>query len=48
MAGFFGERAVKVHRKFRHPGKEVYTALNLSDPQLEIATCGNWADLYDD
>jgi aminoglycoside phosphotransferase (APT) family kinase protein len=47
MAGFFGDRAAKVHRRFRHPGKEAFARVALSELELERATCGNWVDLYD-
>ena len=47
MAGFFGDRAARVHRRFRHPGKESFAGVALSDVDLERATCGNWVDLYD-
>ena len=47
MAGFFGERAAEVHRRFRHPGKEAFAGISLSETDLERAACGNWVDLYD-
>jgi len=47
MAGFFGDRAGEVHRRFRHPGKEAFADVTLSETKLELATYGNWAELYD-
>jgi hypothetical protein len=41
MTGFFGDRVVEVHRRFRHPGEEVFSDLNLSKLELELATYGN-------
>lgn len=48
MAGFFGDRAAKVHRKYRTPSprpREDYLRLELSEEKLDDLTF--WNDLYD-
>lgn len=45
MAGFFGDKAAQVHRKFRTPARENYLHLELSEEQLADITF--WNDLYE-
>ena len=45
MSGFFGDRAVEVHRRLRCPGRSAYKGANLSEEKLDDLTL--WHSLFD-
>lgn len=45
MSGFFGDRAIAVHRQIRCPGKSAYKHASLSEEKLNDLTF--WHDLFD-
>jgi Phosphotransferase enzyme family len=46
MSGFFGDRAVEVHRQMRCPGKSAYERAHLSEERLNDVTF--WHSLFDE